>query len=170
MKRLKKIDIREDFLKEISVVDWFSNCGCNENIELNCSINYVSNWNEAQLFDNKEEWDKLVSNSREKLFNFITKKLSYSTRDFNILVASTRESTYYKSAVEKINEYIKKNGINFKFSNLITWLILNGAVEDAFRDQKGCPNFFTDMFIVIKRGHCPCGWKGSWPQGTLYVY
>ncbi len=167
---MKKVSISDNFLKEFTLIEWFSNCGSTDNIELNCLVEYVSNWNEAEKVDEEEEWDKLVSNSREKLFDFITKRLLYSTRDFNSLIAYARESSYYKEAVEKINTCIEKQGIDFKFSNLVTWMILNVAVEEAFKDQKGCPNFFVDMYKVLKQGHCPCGWNGKWPKGTLYVY
>ncbi|MCG7376050.1 hypothetical protein MH215_03530 [Paenibacillus sp. ACRSA] len=167
---MKEITVSQELLNEFEDIQWFENCGKIEAMELLCSIQQVEGWETAEELDDKEEWEAIISNSRERLAEFILRKLGYSVRDFNAVVVAVRESQQYKTAIATLNDVIAEKNIKDEFAGIIAWLLLNAGVERAFGEFKGCPSFFGQMLLVLRSGHCPCGWKGRWPKGTLYIY
>lgn len=167
---MKAIEVSEELLNQLENIQWFVNCGSREELDLSCSLQYVNGWEKAEEYDDKEEWEEVISESREKLVSFVISKLGYSVREFNSTVALVRESHQYKSAVSELYDVIEEKSIKEEFGDTLGWLLLNAGVESAFADYKGCPKFFSEVLLVIKNGHCPCGWEGRWPKGTLYIY
>lgn len=167
---MKEITVSQEFLNEFDSIRWFINCGNKEEIDLLCSVQHVSGWEQVEEFDEKEEWEDVISECRDKLARFIMDKLGYSVRDFNSTVAVVRESQQYKSAVSRLYDVIEEKNIKEELGDTLGWLLLNAGVESAFAGHKACPRFFSEMLAVFKLGHCPCGWMGRWPKGTLYVY
>lgn len=167
---MKKILVSEELLNKLEQIDWLRNCGKPETIELACSVEFVPDWETAEKYDEQEEWEEIISNSRDKLADFIMRKLGYSVRDFNSVVASIRDSVQYKSSVTRLYDVIEENELKEEFGDTLSWLLLNAGIESAFKEFKGCPNFFSEMLRLFKHGNCPCGWKGRWPKGILYVY
>ncbi|MEK5166546.1 hypothetical protein GNQ08_05570 [Paenibacillus macerans] len=166
---MKEVVVREENLNRFVNIPWFVNCGKRSNIELLCLVQFVESWEEAEALDEKEDWENVISSGRENLAEFVW-KLGYSVRDFNSVVAAVRDSAQYTSAVSEMYEAIEEQNIKEGFGDTIGWLMLNAGIEEVFKDYKGCPKFFREMLEVLKYGHCPCGWYGRWPKGTLYVY
>lgn len=167
---MKEVVITQELLNEFKNIPWLENCGKTTSIQLICSIENVNGWEMAEVFYGEEEWDEVISNGREKLAKFIMDKLGYSVRDFNSVVVAIRESAQYKTAVSELNNIINNHHVTAEFGDTLSWLLLNAGIERVFREYKGCPNFFSEMLTVIKHGHCPCGWRGNWPKGTLFIY
>ncbi|OAB37776.1 hypothetical protein [Paenibacillus glacialis] len=167
---MKKINVSQELLGEFDNIQWFINCGKVVNIELSCSVQHVQGWEEAEKYDEQEEWEELISNSRDILADFIMRKLGYSVRQFNSVVASIRDSVQYKLSVTKLYDIIEEQDIKEEFGATLSWLLLNAGIEATFKEFKGCPNFFREMLLIFQHGHCPCGWKGKWPKGMLYIY
>ncbi|AIQ17247.1 hypothetical protein H70357_11710 [Paenibacillus sp. FSL H7-0357] len=167
---MKEIIVSQELLNEFENIQWFTNCGKQAEIDLLCSVQQVDGWEKAEEFDEKDEWEEVISKSRDNLADFIMRKLGYSVRNFNSIVAAVRESQQYKTAIAKLYDSVEERNIKEEFGDTLSWLLLNAGIERAFAGFKGCPKFFSEMLEVLKLGHCPCGWMGRWPKGTLYIY
>ncbi|WP_338555027.1 hypothetical protein [Paenibacillus sp. KS-LC4] len=167
---MKEIVVTTELLNTIKDIPWFNDCGKVRNLELPFDFQYVKDWEEAEAYDEKEEWEEIITNSREALADFVMKKLGYSVRVFNSIVATVRDSAEYSLSVEKLRAIVEENNIKDEFGDTLSWILLNAGIEDAFKEFKGCPTFFREMLEVFKNGHCPCGWEGRWPKGKLFIY
>lgn len=167
---MKEVIVSSEVLIDIRDIPWLINCGKEENLRLSCAVQHVAGWEEAEKYDELVEWDEVITKSREELANFVFNRLGYSVRVFNSVVASVRDSDEYKLSVTNLENMVVEKNIKEEFFGTLNWLLLNGGIEAAFKDFKGCPTFFREMLVVLKAGHCPCGWTGRWPKGKLYIY
>ncbi|MET1176125.1 hypothetical protein MHI12_25200 [Paenibacillus sp. FSL H8-0280] len=167
---MKEIKVSQELLNEIVSIQWLSNCGKPIEIDLVCSVEQVDGWEKAEEYDEKDEWEDVISNSRNQLSEFIMRKLGYSVREFNSTVIAVRESPEYKTAIANLIDVIEDRQVKEEFGGTLSWLLLNAGIERTFAEFKGCPQFFSELLEVFKLGHCPCGWSGRWPKGTLFIY
>ncbi|MDR6725539.1 hypothetical protein J2W91_004038 [Paenibacillus amylolyticus] len=115
---MKEIIVSQELLNEFEDIRWFENCGKIEAMELLCSIQQVEGWETAEELDDKEEWEAIISNSRDRLAEFILRKLGYSVRDFNAVVVAVRESQQYKTAIATLNDVIEEKNIKMNLQEL----------------------------------------------------
>ncbi|KQO01106.1 hypothetical protein [Paenibacillus sp. Leaf72] len=80
---MKEVIVSSEILNDIRYIPWFINCGKEENLRLSCAVQHVAGWEEAEEYDDLVEWEEVITNSREKLADFVFKKLGYSVRGFN---------------------------------------------------------------------------------------
>lgn len=143
---MKEIIVNQELLNEFENIQWFINCGNIEEIDLLCSVQLVAGWEKAEELDDKEEWEEVISSSRDELSNFVLKKLGYSVRDFNSIVAVVRESLQYKTAISKLYDVIEEKNIKEEFGGTLGWLLLNAGIESAYVEYNGCPRFLAKCY------------------------
>lgn len=164
---MRKIFIKDEFLFELEKIMWFENINRIDNLNIACNYDYVYNWGEAN--ESFEEWYDYMQDIRNELIDFMV-KIGYSVREFNELIKSVHESQQYKNTIDSLFRAVKNHCSEIEIEGPISLAIITIPVENALREFKGCPYFFKDMFTIFQNGHCPCGWRGKWPKGTLKIY
>jgi hypothetical protein len=56
------------------------------------------------------------------------------------------------------------------FVDSVSWDILGAAMEDQYLPEGHSSFFFLELLLIYEAGRVPCGWRGTWPTGTLLAY
>ncbi|MDO9280485.1 MAG: hypothetical protein Q7U06_01150 [Pseudomonadota bacterium] len=49
-------------------------------------------------------------------------------------------------------------------------VVLSAWIAGAFADTGHRCSFASDLLVVLRAGHAPTGWRGTWPSGALLVW
>lgn len=167
---MKQLSVNYEFLNHFASIDWLSRCGKVDEFDLGLGLNFVKSWEEAEERDSSDSWEDLIAYGRQNMFEYITKKIGYSIREFNSLVSEINSSLQFQNAIRNIDSILVKKEVSAEIGETLAWILLNASIETTFVGQKGFPVFFNILYKTLNQGHCPCGWEGKWPRGTLYVY
>jgi len=69
----------------------------------------------------------------------------------------------------KIESVVREHKLPRVFEGRVQCDILGVCIETEYADL-GLPGFYANLASRYIKGHFPCGWQGTYPQGMLIVY
>lgn len=151
-------------LKTLESVEWFTHCGVQdaplavvlESLEQAMAHCVEVDWENLRLEAANELGAKLMRRSMERynLWNDVVifvKPLSEALVDL------------------KARPFAEKHGLTEDFLGQVKWDILHMCIEAEYADLVE-PSFYASLSNWYSKGHFPCGWQGSYPEGKMVIY
>jgi len=151
-------------LEQLREADWFVSVG---NQDTNAAV-VVASWDAAIESCSADEWQDLLLEAANRYTEGLAARDLDRFRGWNERVKELRPITMALVA-ERTNDVVQHNRLPELFVQTVNWDILHLVLEAEFADL--CPpGFFSSQAYWYVRGHFPCGWKGSFPDGKLVIY
>ncbi|MGG3889854.1 hypothetical protein [Metabacillus fastidiosus] len=160
--------IEKELVGKIRNINWFSNCGNPIKNTVNYDIVYEDNWKKAAKRSQGAYWEEITLETRNALTEYLFIHYPDKYKKWNEYTKEAKEIVE-QLVVPKVTEYIKIQQLPMEILHNVTWEILGAIMEHIYRKEIE-PQFFTELFKIYESGNFPCGWKGSWPDGRLFVY
>ena len=162
--------ISNEIQDRIKKIDFFSNCGKMLKIKTSYNIKYVKSWKESKTFYSDQNWENTTLEAGNELTSFLSKgHPDQYNQKWNEMVRLAK-ATVINDILPKIEEYAKINSLDKGFINCVKWDILGAVLEDIYKEYKKEPIMFLKLLEIYESGNFPCGWIGTWPEGSLVVY
>lgn len=159
-----------DVAARVARIDWFAACGEQVELDLTMGIERVTNWASASASCRQIEWEDIELEAQNQLTVFLHNHDKVRFQKWNDIVDEYKE-TVLKPLLERTIKPLQiKWGLEKVIVDYVSWDILSVLMERAYLSSGHRCFFYHELLMVYEVGHFPCGWKGSWPQGTLVVY
>lgn len=137
----------EAFMESLRTIPWFENVGKPISDK---SVKQVFSWAEAWKYLQKDSWFNAPFHDHIDQMHPICKEAYIIARD---------------AVTESGNDHELEKGINVSLEAAYT---ASGAAYEIATDSKD--RFFVGLMKWYQKGHWPCGWEGTYPEGRLIVY
>lgn len=117
------------------------------------AIEYAQN----QQLDNADDWAELEEKEDAKLLSFLYEA---NIKDYELFVF------WQKNCKAVLQEKIPSD-LKYAIDEIIHDLYCIG-INNHF--AKGAQSFYSTLESVYRLGGWPCGWEGTYPEGSLVVY
>lgn len=170
----RRFDVSEIALRA-ERISWFAACGSppppdDRGSSIRCVP--VSSWDEAARVASAPEWQAATRGARVGLQGWLRHSGKGRYEEFSRLSSTFDAQVIRPRILPLIVSRLRDCGVN-QPDPLISGVrrILWGAyTENAIIDTGHSCFFFLELFELLERGHCPCGWVGKWPAGEVFVY
>ena len=164
-----KID--SEILSIINEIPWFEKCGNRTEILLNYKYKFVT---EKEMIKSLSgiKWDNLENDEFNKLYDWF--RTSSIILDWERLVREIRKEEMPKIDL-LVKDKIKKVFVNEQklvldsFHYDLLMIIMKLTISKRFSPNDE-PHFYNELLEIYKAGQFPCGWRGSYPEGTVLIY
>ncbi|HEX7337561.1 MAG TPA: hypothetical protein VF252_10175 [Gemmatimonadales bacterium] len=159
-----------DVPSRLRAVNWFARCGEPVTVELSMPLEQVPSWQAAAQRCRELNWEtaQLAAQNQLSMWLHLHDRGGYAR--WNHLVAEHKAAMIDPLTQARWLPYQTKHGLDAKVTSSVQWNVLGALMEHSYRRSgHGC-SFFLELLTLYEAGHCPCGWKGDWPGGTLLVY
>ena len=164
-----KID--NEILSIINEIPWFEKCGNRTEISLNYKYKFVT---EKEMIKSLSgiKWDNLENDEFNKLYDWF--RTSAICLDWERSVREIRKEEMPKFDL-LVKDKIKKVFVNEQklvldsFHYELLMIIMKLTISKRFSSNDE-PHFYNELLEIYKAGHFPCGWRGSYPEGTILIY
>jgi hypothetical protein len=163
------LEISEVIVKRIRDINFFHNCGNILNFEPAMSIKYVESWKEAKKNYTDPNWENITLEARNNLTSFLSLNFTKEYQEWNNYSSFLRKEIL-PDLLQVLNPIEQENSLGDKFIKTVTWTILNSIMEYVYKDYSKEHTFFLTLLEIYEAGYFPCGWIGTWPEGSLVVY
>jgi hypothetical protein len=151
-------------LSKLREAEWFSAVG---NQDTDAAI-VLQSWKEAVESFSSPQWRDLLLEASNRYTEKIASRARERFRQWNDVVREVKKISV--PLVEAKTERVaKENQLPKTFQNVVNWDILHVAMESEYSDIYPS-GFFASQAYWYVRGHFPCGWSGSFPDGKLIIY
>jgi hypothetical protein len=151
-------------LKKLEDADWFSAVG---NIDTEAAI-VLHSWKEATESCSSTSWRDLLLEASNRYTEKLASRSKERWNQWNSVVREVKKITVPLVAA-KTERVVGENRLPHTFQNVVNWDILHIVMESEYSDVFP-PGFFASQAYWYVRGHFPCGWSGSFPEGKLIIY
>ncbi len=164
-----KID--SEILSIINEIPWFEKCGNRTEILLNYKYKFVTEKEMIQPLSGIK-WDNLENDEFNKLYDWF--RTSAICLDLERSVREIRKEEMPKFDL-LVKDKIKKVFVNEQklvldsFHYDLLMIIMKLTISKRFSSNDE-PYFYNELLEIYKAGHFPCGWRGSYPEGTILIY
>ena len=163
--------IDNDILSMINEIPWFENCGNITEITSNYNYKFVT---EEEMIKSlpSTKWINLETKEFNKLIDWF--RTSSICLDWNRSVREIKKEEMPKFDLlvkDKIKELFanEQKLVLDSFHYDLLLIIMKLTISKRFSSNAE-PYFFNELLEIYKAGHLPCGWKGSYPEGTILIY
>ena len=176
----------EQFIENISKIDWFKNCGTNYNVKL--YYNFVldnnieivrKNLNRENNYKGIITVENLFQEGAHRIYSYFknNNKINMSVENIeknswkNLMDKTIVEIKKKEIVLKTINEklFLKleiNKPINTFVFNLLKYTMMEIYCKKYFFE---IPEFFEKIFKIYEDGHLITGWKGKFPSPYLFV-
>jgi hypothetical protein len=160
------------FATELKSIDWLSRCGSKSAQSLACNLPvvYAADRVEAESLCLSQEWEDETLEASNRLTEFLDQNDRASYQRWNAIVEDAKKCAVAPLGSSIWTPRIRALGFNQDLIHSLNWDITGAAVEHAYSFVPGRPTFFLDLLGIYKSGWLPCGWRGSWPEGSLVIW
>lgn len=157
----------EDFL-DMENIDWFSNCGNEVAFTTKHKMKRIESLTRAVNHCNSIEWENFQLEKSNDLASFLNRTRKNEWSEWNTITEGIK--AYLNGGIfQAVKKKLERSGLPESVFNSVTWDILNYYQETAYK-KYNIPVFYTHLLPVYKNGHLPCGYKGSFPNGTIFIF
>lgn len=151
-------------LAQLEGAEWFRSVGRKDT---DAAI-VLSSWEDAIVSCASLEWENLLLEATNQ---YREKLASRSTERFQGWNSITKElkAVTVPLVTRKVEQVVKDNGLPKVFEDTVQWDVLGVAMEAEYADVYP-PGFYASQAYWYTKGHFPCGWQGSFPDGKLIIY
>jgi len=154
----------QETIERLETADWF--CAVGRNDTENATI--LSSWKEAIESCASEEWQDLLLEAKNQYTEKLVRISKERFNQWNIIGRELKAVTI-PLVSRKLQPVMDREKLPKIFEDTVNWDILNLAMEAEYADVYP-PGFFTSQGYWYIKGHFPCGWQGSFPEGKLIIY
>lgn len=151
-------------LNELENAHWFSNVG--QPVE--GPFVQVTSWAEAIASCGSTEWQELLLEASNRYCEAIAKRSPVRWARWNSVVGEIKPLVL-PIVDRKVRGVIDQFDLPKIFVDTVEWDILHVCMEAEYADVYP-PGFFASQAFWYVRGHYPCGWQASFPDGKLILY
>jgi hypothetical protein len=164
------LEISEDMVNRINNINFFHNCGNVLNYDSSMNIKYVESWKAAESYYTDPNWETTTLEAGNRLTVYLSKNYpNLYNQKWNEIVRSAK-SSIIKEMLPALVEYTEKHLLNSELIESVKWDILSAVMEYVYKDYSKEHTFFLTLLEIYEAGNFPCGWIGTWPEGSLVVY
>jgi hypothetical protein len=128
----------------------------------------LSSWQEAVQHCSSPEWEHLCLEAANQLRERLVERSKDRFADWNIIVAELKKTTIPLVRL-KVEAVVEQHGLPKAFEDAVQWDILHACLEAEYADVFP-PGYYASQAFWYVKGHFPCGWRGTFPAGTLVIY
>jgi hypothetical protein len=154
-------------LEKLSQVDWLANCGQPLPIYAVPCI-AVTSWSEASRLCADSTWEGVSENARGELTEYLSSRFPARYQGVWNKTARELRPKIESTITPKLLAVQQEKGFAEGVIDCIKWDVLHAMMTSVYIDCRP-PAFYLQLFDIYESGHFPCGWSGSWPQGSLQV-
>ncbi len=159
--------LRPEHFEDLDKIKWFSNCG------KEASYTPKHNFRRLDLSSaitscNSVEWENFQLEKRNELTAFLNRTRKNEFTEWNIVTVALKK--YFENGVFKIvNEHLANRNLPDSILDSVKWDILSYSQEIAYK-KYNIPKFYSHLISIYTNGYLPCGYEGSFPNGTFLIY
>lgn len=163
-----KINDHRTFYSALNELDLFENCCSNNNFPFN--VKKLFDWKHAEQYYCDPVWEDVTLEASNELSEYISVIDKALFKEWNCNMSKAKD-IYNSKVKNSVELYQQQYNLNAIFIDCIEWDITHILFLDFLQNNlnSNFPVFFTHLRIVYELGHYPCGWEGSYPNGTLIV-
>jgi hypothetical protein len=154
----------EATLAKLDGIEWFYAVG---NADTDAAI-VLSSWDEAIDSCVSPQWEAMQLDASNRYRSRVLKVSVDRYRLWNNIAEELRPLTV-DLVKRKTHGVISKFRLPKVFEDTVNWDILHLALEAEYADLVN-PGFYAIQAYWYTKGHFPCGWRGSYPEGKLVIY
>ncbi|MCR8984426.1 hypothetical protein NW801_04925 [Brevibacillus laterosporus] len=113
-------------------------------------------------------WDNLKLQIRNSLTSSLHENWREEYREWNNITMEAK-SILNNGVLKKLSTHVQENKLGNSVYESIEWDLLCAMMEYAYSPYVE-PGFHSELIKVYESGHIPCGWKGTWSQGSLLIF
>lgn len=151
-------------LEKLEQADWFTVVGVHDT---DAAI-VLSSWQEAIEHCGSIDWENLCLEAANQLRERLLERSRERYALWNDLVNEIKP-VVVPFVQRKIEPVIRKHDLPQMFENTVRWDILHLCMEAEYADVFP-PAFYASQAYWYVKGHFPCGWSGTFPDGKLIIY
>lgn len=163
--------LKPEHFSDLESIDWFSNCGKEIAFSSNHKLERIVFLTESLESCNSIEWEHFQLDRINELISFIRRTRtneSNESNEWNIITEGIKK--YLQEGIFKtIREKLNKNNLPESILVSVEWDVLSYCQELAYK-KYNIPKFYSHLIPIYKSGHIPCGYKGTFPNGTMLIY
>lgn len=114
------------------------------------------------------KWENICLEESGDITGYLSQNHQEADKLWNILTQEAKE-LLLPSLEEKLDFLIDENMLTVKIKQDILFNIIGIVVIDAYKEYVKSP-FYSELLEIYEAGYIPCGWKGKYPGGSMYVY
>lgn len=158
----------KDIKNKLLHIDWLSNCGKQEELDISNEYIYIKNTKEIEKTLKGVKWRNVCMDARNDLTVFLTLNNLKAYHSWNPMVDEVKEDII-ANVSDTIQERCKVLDLPEKMFPNIRMAIINIALTYSYKKYYDSV-FYDDMLKIYESGHLPCGWVGSYSKGKFKVY
>lgn len=151
-------------LQQLADADWFSAVGVKDT---EAAI-VLPSWNEAIAHCSSVEWENLCLEAANQLRMRILERDRARYAEWNEVVDKLKP-VIIPFVQEMIRDVVARHQLPPSFEDTVQWDILHLCLESEYADVFP-PAFYASHAYWYVKGHFPCGWQGTFPDGKLIIY
>lgn len=111
-------------------------------------------------------WENICTNAIGDITAYLTIHNKYAYREWNN-VATWMKENLASTLQSQMSSLISEGRLEKSMEPIILYNLLAAYLyySDIVESQ-----FFADMYSIYTAGKIPCGWRGKYPDGNLYIY
>jgi|SRR5579883_2442080 len=151
-------------LERLETADWFAAVGVRDT---DAAI-VLSSWEEAVEHCGSLEWENLLLEASNQYHERLAERSKERWVRWNEIVNEIKRVTV-PLVQRKVEAVCARHQLPKVFEDTVQWDILGGCMEAEYADVYP-PGFYASQAYWYVKGHFPCGWQGTFPDGKLIVY
>lgn len=163
------MEISNELLERIKKIDWCSNCGNEIRAAVKYKIKYAGSWKEAKTFYKDLNWENTGLEAKNDITSIIGIDHNDELLKWKDLIPAVRDFIS-DNVLNKIEKIKKENKLDDKFVGCIRWDVIHIIKEYTYNELSPLPGFYLNLLEIYESGNFPCGWIGTYPEGSLAVY
>src|ERR1700736_230171 len=150
-------------LDKLEKAAWFSRVGVRDT---EAAI-VLSSWQEAVAHCGSLEWENLCLEAQNQYCERLVERSRERFEKWNDLVDEVKRTTI-PFVRRKIEPVVRENSLPNVFEDMVQWDIMGVCMEAEYADVYP-PGFYGSQAYWYVKGHFPCGWQGTFPEGVLFI-
>jgi hypothetical protein len=114
------------------------------------------------------QWETATLEAQNQLSLWLCKHASHDYQRWNDIVETHKRETLATLEASWAASQ-REHGFDGVILQSVSWNVLGALLENSYLPSAHPAFFFLELLWVYESGRLPCGWEGTWPQGTLLV-
>jgi hypothetical protein len=159
-----------DLESRIKSIKWFENVGKPFDFDFTMKINPVNSWDEALELCKDLVWENTTLEAQNQLTLWLHLNAKDKYQEWNNIAIEHKNNTLNSLVEKKITPFQKEQNLDITFVHCVSWDIVGALMENSYLKVGHKAYFFLELLLIYEAGHFPCGWKGEFSDGQLFVF
>lgn len=151
-------------LETLDNAEWFTRVG----VQDTTAAVVLSSWQDAIKHCSSVAWENLGLEAANQYRETLLERSRDRFNQWNDLVKQLKPESE-KLVRRKIETVVRQHNLPKVFEDNVQWDILHVCMEAEYADIYQ-PGYYASQAYWYIKGHFPCGWEGTFPDGKLVIY